>query len=314
MAVVGNEQFRRSAALFQRARAAGRRLLPARGGVGSSWAVSLVEIVLAIAVGLVFARLVWTFAAPLPVSAAPPPPKTAAPAPAEVSNLFRAIVAPEVDPVAVAAEAAETSLNLALHGTWVEPDGRGTAIIRTPDGVQKSFSVGDTICCGARLNGVFADRVEITRGGARESLSLANKLSSEKRKSRARPARAKQAAASRAKQTAAPRPKPADEPQAAGKLQNLIRLTPTRDASGLLKFQLFPAADESAFERAGFRSGDILVAINGKPSPGSIEGARQLMIELEGATTLNATIERNGVRVPIVVKDVPSLAARKAVE
>lgn len=51
------------------------------------------------------------------------------------------------------------------------PDG-GSAIIAGPDGVQKAYSVGETIIDGVTLVAVAADHVELSRGGARSTLSF----------------------------------------------------------------------------------------------------------------------------------------------
>lgn len=66
-----------------------------------------------------------------------------------------------------------TGLPLKLFGTRIDfATGRGAAIIATPDGVQSSFLVGESVMPGARLASVSGDHVEIERNGARERLYL----------------------------------------------------------------------------------------------------------------------------------------------
>ena len=48
----------------------------------------------------------------------------------------------------------------------------GSAIIAGPDGVQKAFAVGETVAQGVTLAAVGADHVELSRGGARMTLSF----------------------------------------------------------------------------------------------------------------------------------------------
>ncbi len=66
-----------------------------------------------------------------------------------------------------------TSLNLKLFGVREDrASGRGSAIIGTPDGQQRSFAVGDEISPGVRLTAVGFDSVTISRGGTAEQIFL----------------------------------------------------------------------------------------------------------------------------------------------
>ena len=66
-----------------------------------------------------------------------------------------------------------TSLNLQLFGIREDrATGRGSAIIATPDGNQRSYLVGEEIMPGVTLSAVGFDNVTISRGGAREQLFL----------------------------------------------------------------------------------------------------------------------------------------------
>ncbi len=66
-----------------------------------------------------------------------------------------------------------TSLSLKLFGTRIdEATGQSSAIIATPDGLQSSYIVGDTILPGVKLASVVRDGVTLDRGGAVEKLFL----------------------------------------------------------------------------------------------------------------------------------------------
>lgn len=66
-----------------------------------------------------------------------------------------------------------TALPLSLHGVRSDSaTGRGSAIIASGDGVQKVFSVGETLAAGVQLVGIAADHVVIARDGVREALWL----------------------------------------------------------------------------------------------------------------------------------------------
>jgi general secretion pathway protein C len=66
-----------------------------------------------------------------------------------------------------------TSLNLKLFGVREDrASGRGSAIIGTPDGQQRSFAVGEEVVPGVKLTAVGFDSVTISRSGTAEQLFL----------------------------------------------------------------------------------------------------------------------------------------------
>lgn len=71
------------------------------------------------------------------------------------------------------APAQVTSLALTLHGIRQDQaSGRGSAIIGTPDGAQRSIAVGEEIVPGATLAEVRFDSVVLSRGGTTEELYM----------------------------------------------------------------------------------------------------------------------------------------------
>lgn len=116
------------------------------------------------------ARLAWTFAAP--ASPAPAPAISARP-PADTAVLasFDAFGASGAGPSSAAA-GAQGAEGLRLFGVRSGGADGGSAIIAGSDGVQKSYSVGETIVEGVTLAAVAADHVELSRGGARSTLSF----------------------------------------------------------------------------------------------------------------------------------------------
>jgi general secretion pathway protein C len=243
--------------------------------------VSLVEVFLVGLIAIVLARLFWTIwaiiaAAPAPDLRATPP----QPAPAAVladANPFRstAVGAGVVVPAATA-EAPETALDLRLHGTWLDAAGKGSAVIQIPGGQQKAFSIGDEVCCGATLAEVYADRVVISRGGAREALRLADKGDF-----------------SRAAASAAAPPAPTAA-QGVSATQEMISVQAVSTADGAYRLQLFPGADPGLFGRSGLQAGDILVSVNGVAVPGDASAATALLGGLRKNGPVSLIVERSG--------------------
>ena len=130
------------------------------------------ELALLSLVAIQCARLVWTMVTPVgpigdwratssvPVAAPVDPASFAA-----FDPFFR--LNGDAGPVQV------TSLNIKLFGVREDKaTGRGSAIISTPDGQQRSFAVGDEIVPGVMLTGVSFDSVTISRNGTAEQLFL----------------------------------------------------------------------------------------------------------------------------------------------
>lgn len=130
------------------------------------------ELALLSLVAIQCARLVWTVTTPVgPIGdwrATSPVPVAAPIDPASFAAFdpfFR--LNGDAGPVQV------TSLNIKLFGVREDKaTGRGSAIISTPDGQQRSFAVGDEIVPGVTLTGVSFDSVTISRNGAAEQLFL----------------------------------------------------------------------------------------------------------------------------------------------
>ena len=132
---------------------------------------SALELVLLSLLAMQCARLVWTIATPVDPVGDWQAASALRPAPASSGLLgsfdpfFR--LSGDNSPLVV------TSLNLKLFGVREDrASGRGSAIISTPDGRQRSFAVGEEIVPGVTLVAVGPDSVTINRSGTQEQLFL----------------------------------------------------------------------------------------------------------------------------------------------
>lgn len=252
--------------------------------------IAAVELALTILIGLVAARIILTLAAPGPSIGDLPPPPLQSASLASIGDPFRVAEAPApVAPEPTDEDAVETSLDLALHGTWVEGD-HASAIIKTPDGAQKTFFVGDEICCGAILENVYPDRILIARGGAREVLRLP-------RVEAATAPPLQRPAAAPARQNA---PSQQAGPAATSQsLADIMRMEPSFSNSGISQVRLFAGRNDDQFRSLGFKDGDILVAIDGTPLPTDGVELAKMLDSLKGAGSATFTVKRNGVQTPI---------------
>jgi len=245
--------------------------------------VRLTEALLAIAIGLVIVKIFWTAGGSVLTPSAAPrqsvapvaeaqngpvdPFRTASGSTGELPTDFNAI--PDL---------AETTLNLVLHGTWIDANG-GAAIIKTPDEKQGRFAPGDVITNGVTLMRVYADQVIINRGGVRESLRLIN----------------------REHRQVVPGDAPANSlaSETMTSVGQFITASPQIDAVGATRLVLTPSGDTEAFEALGLRAGDLLVAIDNQNVSSDFAGGLEMLASLEGRPSVTLSVERDGVVMPV---------------
>lgn len=234
-------------------------------------AYSAAEIALLGLLALQCARLLWATVTPvgpvgdwrLPVAAAGRPATLAL---GDFDPFFRT-VAPSATAVVV------TSLAIGLFGVRVDrASGRDSAILSTPDGVQSSYAVGDTIMPGVVLAIVREDGVTIDRGGTREQIFLDQSVPA---------ANATPAAGAAAGIPAAP----------AG-------FAPRLSNGQVSGFTI--SAASPPMQAAGLRSGDVVVSINGAGVSG-VADAQALAGGLVPGSSISLGVERGGTVIPITV-------------
>jgi general secretion pathway protein C len=250
---------------------------------------SLAEILLLALLAWQTARLVWALLVPLgPLGDWRPP---AGPDAAR----GRATLASGFDPFFRLASgngpAVVTSLQLTLFGVRVdEASGRGSAIIAGPDGVQASYAVGDEILPGVTLKTVGFDNVVISRNGADETMFLDQ--------SNAAPVAAP-GSAQAIENNALLAPSASAQPVSLADLRTGITVAP-RSSHGRVTGLAVRAGTGDAFARAGFRPGDVIAAINGRPvaSPDDLQRAAAT---LAAGGSLSLGVERGADVVPLTI-------------
>ena len=240
------------------------------------------------AIGVVFGVLFWLGLGPLPeppAAAIAPPPPAVQTAALGSANAFRNGSAPQAvteEELVNGPNLEETSLNLTLHGTWVDASG-GTAIIKTPDDKQGRYKRGDTVWEAVTLERVFRDQVVINRDGVLESLRLEG--------------RDPGAVSPRTAQTKA---EPA-QGEAFAKLGNFIAIAPETDNVGGVNLVLEPGEDYATFLASGLRPGDILVGVDGEPVGRDIGADIEYLQKIAGRNKITVNVDRGGVVTPIEI-------------
>jgi general secretion pathway protein C len=261
---------------------------------------SAMELALLSLLAIQCARLVWTAVTPVgPVgdwkaSAAVRPPQPAATALLGSFDPFFRTTSEGTAPVVV------TSLNLKLFGVREDrATGRGSAIIGTPDGQQRSFAVGEEVAPGVTLVSVGFDNVTISRGGTSEQMFL----------DQSQPAQTVGPAASAPTSsqplpvitTPPPPPAVAPPPPAPGNsITNEIQFQPRINNGQLSGIAVQPQGSGNAFRAAGFAPGDVIMSVNGQPIS-SVEQARAIANQVGGGEA-NVVVNRGGRNVPLRVR------------
>lgn len=257
---------------------------------------TVLELLLIAALAVQCARLVWALVTPIgPVGRWHPVAAGGAPVGIlrEFDPFFR-LSGGDAPGAAVV-----TSLQLTLFGTRIdEAQGGGSAILAGPDGVQQSVAVGQEIIPGVKLKSVAFDHVTIDRGGAVEDLFLV------------------QADAA----TAPPPPPVPGAPLVGGTVPVGLPPAPTVSPRGVTIAQVrsdvgfIPRIDGgkvsgltvraqgtgAAFRAAGFRDGDVVTAIGGRPVTGAGDIER-LGTQYAGGGVIPLTVERGSETLPLSI-------------
>jgi general secretion pathway protein C len=178
-----------------------------------------------------------------------------------------------------------TSLPLTLFGIRTnEASGGGSAIIAGADGVQNSWSVGETIMQGVTLESVAFDHVVISNNGVLEKLFIDQSVPAE----------------NVTPETAAPVPAPDAAPAAqlnAQTLQQSIGLAPRNEGGKTTGLVVSAKDDGTMLGVAGLQKGDIITSINGRP----VTAAAELAGQLRPGARLTLEVERGAQKLPIAI-------------
>lgn len=240
---------------------------------------SVAEIALLGVLAVQCARLVWTVVTPIaPLGAWAPAGPVLPGDPAGVFASFDPFY--RVSGVQTQA-AAVTSLQLTLFGTRIdEAQGRGSAIIAGPDGVQKSVSVGEEVAPGVVLKSVAFDHVTLDRGGASEDLFL--------------PQSDGGSAPVAAPATGAPVVSTGATPSAVDLRADLSAIP--RIDGGRVTGLTLRGQGKGAFQAARLQDGDVVTAIGGRPI-----GSAADLERLQNGQATSVTIERGGQSLPVTL-------------
>ncbi|TJY61133.1 type II secretion system protein GspC [Sinimarinibacterium sp. CAU 1509] len=258
------------------------------------------NVVLTIVVALLAAQLVWALV-PIPEAArwtpAPVQPQPQAAAKTSTTdlsalidrNLFGAYQAPE-QAIAKAENAPDTRLSLTLMGVVADasPE-QSRALIASSNGEEKSFSIGDDVTSGVKLENIYADRVLLSRQGQFETLRLDKNAPSRAPAPTSGPDTSSPDASTTAMLSDIRTQILADPTKAS----NYLRVQPSNVNGQLKGYRIYPGREREAFKQLGLRPGDLVTSVNGVQLDDP-QKALQLLGDLSQAGSVSLTIERGG--------------------
>ncbi len=204
-----------------------------------------------------------------------------------------------------------TRLNLKLHGTFAYGNQTGFAVISVSGKKQKTYEKGDKIegSSNTRLAKIFPDYVMLDRDGKKERLQLpkSKNANSVNRPppSISTPVRASLSRFPTINIPTNAQPKPnqvlVDPNNLDGLRQKLLKnpakfmeiaqVSEAKEANKFIGFRLRAGKDKKTFEAMGFKSGDIVTAVNGAVIENAAQGL-QIMQTLTTADSINVTVRR----------------------
>jgi len=265
-----------------------------------------VEVILVVVLALLAARLIWIIASPTDSVAnytdrpLPAPMRSASSILAVTTDrtvLLSQNPFDQGEAEIIVQDVPETTLNLHLDGLRMSTgsDDDGNAIIRTPNGINSNFSVGDEILAGVTLQRILSDRVIINRDGVDETLMLGGRgagLSVISDDSQTVSPGDDLPAASEA--TAAASGTGIIEGQLAGpdQLFGAINAGAVMTNGQISGYRLNPIGSTDILRQAGFEPGDVLLQINGT-SVSNLD-MNDVIDRISAIETAELRINRNG--------------------
>lgn len=196
---------------------------------------------------------------------------------------------------------AESSLDLIITGIFSSDDSsQGRAYIRSRQGEEKKFKVGEDVFGLAVLDAIHDDHLILSRGGKKEKLSLS--------KNRINSAPTAQKKSNKAGQNTASSSRIANHINQSSDWQDTLnkhkfdpnkiakiasKVSVVTDAQGKIAgLKVSQMSGAGALMKQGLRSNDQITAVNGVKI--SYQNILELRKQLEGSSAANVTIVRNG--------------------
>ncbi|MGH8504966.1 MAG: type II secretion system protein GspC [Stenotrophobium sp.] len=258
------------------------------------WITPAVTALLVAAVACVAAQLVWTLV---------PIPQAGQWRPAPAATSFTPVAGPKLETILDARlfglyqstvnsqdqqAAPDTQLNLTLLGIFAGTDKElSRAVIAPQGGEEKPFAIGDDVVKGVSLQGIFPDRVILSRGGQLETLRLDR---DQPNSGNGFVASNSNAADGISAQLTQIRQQILQNPNRAAEY---IRVQPAMVNGQMNGYRIYPGSNPAIFNGSGLHPGDLVTAVNGIQL-NDTQKALQMLNDLSNASSVSLVVDRGG--------------------
>lgn len=214
-------------------------------------------------------------------------------------HLFGGALTP-ADPRGRVADAPDTALDLTLAGVLAEADpNAGIALIADGQGQQAKYRVGENLPGGARLLGIYRDRVLIALNGREESLRLPREAANVAAAAPGGSSPAASASGGTAPVAVAGletvdwgavRAQTGVDP---AELARQVRVLPVFEGGQIVGVRLNGGAQAPLIAKLGLKPDDVITAVNGI-SVRDPARAQQIVAAVRSAERVAVTVRRNG--------------------
>jgi general secretion pathway protein C len=248
---------------------------------------SLAELALIAALAAQVARLLWTIATPIsPLGDWRPPALVVPGNPRDILAGFDPFFRLEQQ-----AQSPVEAVPITLFGIRVESGTLpGSAIVAGPDGIQKSVAVGEEVEPGMTLKSVAFDHITVSRGGADQDVFM--------------PQQSVTPASPEAEGSGAPSAMGGSGGILIGQLKSDIGFIPRIDNGRISGLVVRPQGAGTAFAQAGFKEGDVVTSIGGRPvtGPGDLD---RIVTDFANGGNIPVTVERGSQTLPLAITIAP---------
>ncbi len=185
-------------------------------------------------------------------------------------------------------EAVETTLNISVSGMMLLDGGLGSAIIKSTNGGEQTYLVGDEIENGVSLERLEPGRAIISRNGVLEAVTVdVDKITGSSRPQNTSPTSPSRQASMR-------------PGVSLSRLSQIITLRPVRDKTG--SYVVMPGSDAVAFYATGLAEGDVIKKVNNRRAPSSPETLFEMFNNMPSAQKIVLTVERGGKEIAVTIE------------
>ena len=188
-------------------------------------------------------------------------------------------------------DAPETTLDLKLFGLRADDGVTGSAILETPDRVQKTYRIDDEVISGVFLRGVTKTYIVLEADGVIERLTFVKPETALSRKAEEKAGEAAPDMQAR---------KPAARAVTPAQIMASVRLSPKMSGPNLTGYTLAPRGNTKLLDTVGLKSGDIVTAVNGQALTDPATMPR-LIAQLSSGKTATLTLLRDNTPLTVTI-------------